>query len=102
MIKMIDELPIDRPPRRRRPLLGLLLAGLCLPAIAPIALSFARSDAASSTAGESMSANPGSSEGASGMNQASKAQVFHDVVRKLAAGEHLDPALLTRFANAQN
>jgi hypothetical protein len=49
-----------------------------------------------------MSANPGSSEGASGMNQASKAQVFHDVVRKLAAGEHLDPALLTRFANAQN
>lgn len=46
--------------------------------------------------------SPSSSEGVVEMDQATKAKVFHEVTKKLAAGAKLEPALLNQFVSAQN
>jgi AhpC/TSA family len=41
-------------------------------------------------------------EGVATMDQATKANIFHEVLKKRAAGENVDPALWNDFVSAQN
>jgi hypothetical protein len=41
-------------------------------------------------------------EGVATIDQATKANIFHEVLRRRAAGENIDPALWTDFVTAQN
>jgi hypothetical protein len=49
---------------------------------------------------EKMSTNI--AEGVATMDQATKANIFHEVLGKRAAGENVDPALWNDFVSAQN
>jgi len=42
------------------------------------------------------------SPGPAEIDQAAKTKVFHEVLKKLEAGEKLDPVLLKQFVSAQN
>jgi hypothetical protein len=67
-----------------------------------MAIAVGRTDAASNEASESNSISPSSTAGAADTDQAARAKIFHDVLKKLAAGEKPDPALLNQFVKAQN
>jgi hypothetical protein len=41
-------------------------------------------------------------EGVATMDQATKANIFHEVLKRRAAGENIDPALWNDFVTAQN
>jgi hypothetical protein len=67
-----------------------------------VAVGACKADAANNSSSAGNSTSPTSTNGAAAIDQAANAKVVHEVLKKLAAGEKPDPALMNQFVNAQN
>src|SRR6516225_2753338 len=91
-----------RSPWRRRSYVILLCAILCLAAVTAIAIGFAHANLTDDAGYRRKSMSTSITEGVATMDQATKANIFHEVLKRRAAGENVDPALWSDFVTAQN
>jgi hypothetical protein len=75
---------------------------LCLMVVTLIAIGFASANSTDDVAYGRKSLNMSIAEGVAKMDQATKANIFHEVLKRRAAGESVDPALWNDFVSAQN
>src|ERR1700757_1847025 len=80
----------------------LLRTILCLAAASPIPIGFARANLPDNAGVREQSMSKSISEGVATMDQATKANIFHEVLKRRAAGENVEPALWNGFVSAQN
>src|SRR5215831_11285072 len=80
----------------------LLHTILCLVAVGSIPISFARANPTDNAGHRRKSMSTNIAEGVARMDEATKANIFHEVLRRRAAGENVDPALWNDFVIAQN
>jgi AhpC/TSA family len=80
----------------------LFCVTLCLAALTVIAIGFGHANLTDDTGYRRKSMSNSSTEGVATMDQATKANIFHEVLKKRAAGENVDPALWNDFVTAQN
>jgi hypothetical protein len=75
---------------------------LCLAAVSPIAIGFADANPTDNAGHGRKSMSTNIAEGVATMDQATKANIFHEVLNRRAAGENVDPELWNKFVIAQN
>src|SRR5690349_90136 len=76
-------------------ILGLAVAGL-------IVIGSASANSTNDVGYGRKSISMGIAEGVTTMDQSTKTNIFHEVLKRLAAGESVDPALWNNFVIAQN
>jgi hypothetical protein len=77
--------------------LSLLLAAVSL-----IRVGFAHANLSDNTGHRRKLMSTDIAEGVATMDQVTKANIFHEVLKRRAAGENVDPELWNQFASAQN
>jgi hypothetical protein len=70
--------------------------------VTAIAIGFARANLTDDAGYRRKSMSKSITEGVASMDQATKANIFHEVLKRRAAGENVDPALWSDFVTAQN
>jgi AhpC/TSA family len=75
---------------------------LCLTAVSPIAIGLAHANPTDNAGHGRKSMSTNIAEGVATMDQATKANIFHEVLNRRAAGENVDPELWNKFVIAQN
>jgi hypothetical protein len=67
-----------------------------------IAVGFGVASGAGNSVTGGNSFSPSATQGATQLDDASRASIFHDALSKFAAGEKPDPVLLNQFVSIQN
>jgi hypothetical protein len=75
---------------------------LCLMVVTLIAIGLASANSTDDIEYGRKSMGMSIAEGVATMDQATKANIFHEVLKRRAAGESVDPALWNDFVSAQN
>jgi hypothetical protein len=89
---------------REQPRSCVVLLGtiLCLAAVSSIPMGFAHANLPDNAGLREKPMSKSIAEGVATMDEATKANIFHEVLKRRAAGENVEPALWNDFVSAQN